>query len=289
MPSAYEGIALDLSEILGTASDGLPARYTGAWVHDKKYYLNRYLDIVSRGVSRKWDGKLSYVDLFSGPGRSIIRGSKEEIEGSPLISLTHNFARYVFVDVPEVINTLKRRLSLHPKLSLCSFVEGDCNAVIQTVLSKLPSDHLTLAFIDPTGLQIKFKTIQQLVHNRKVDLLMTIQFGMGIRMNLPQYLQTEGLALTEFLGNPEWREDANRGGSVSQLALRILNRYMKQLEALDYVTVRDRQIPIRSDQSNLLLYFMVLASRHPRGEDFWRKITEVSSSGQRGLYPEAEE
>src|SRR5260370_10490007 len=241
------------------ASDGLPARATGPWVLDKKHYLERYLDIFSRGVLRKWAGKLSYVDLFSGPGRSVIRGNLEEVSGSPFLSLNYNFARYVFVDVPEVLSSLKQRLSRHPKLSQITLIEGDCNVVIDKVLKTLPSDHLTLAFIDPTGLQIRFGTIQRLVHNRKVDLLMTIQFGMGIRMNLPLYAKAEGAALSGFLGNTEWREDVKAGGSQSQIARRILNRYMKQLKALDYSTVEDRAIEVRSEENNLLLYFMVLA------------------------------
>lgn len=270
-------------EPLATASDGLPARATGPWVLDKKHYLERYLDIFSRGVVRKWAGKLSYVDLFSGPGRSTIRGSQEDVEGSPLVSLKYDFAHYVFVDVPEVLSSLRQRLSSHPKFSQVTLIEGDCNVVIDKVLKALPSNHLTLAFIDPTGLQIQFGTIQRLVHNRKVDLLMTIQFGMGIRMNLPLYAQAEGTALSGFLGNAGWREDFQAGGSPSQIARRILNRYVQQLRDLGYSTVQDREIEIRSDESNLLLYFMVLASRHPLGKDFWRKATQIGPSGQRLL------
>lgn len=271
------------------APDGLLARPTGPWVLDKKHYFERYLHIFSHGVVRKWAGKLSYVDLFSGPGRSIIRGSQEEVEGSPLLSLKYDFARYVFVDMPEVLSSLRRRLSGHPKFSQISFIEGDCNEVIGDVLKALPPNHLTLAFIDPTGLQIQFNTIQRLVHNRKVDLFMTIQFGMGIRMNLPLYAQTEGTALSAFLGNAEWREDVKAGGSPSQIARRILDRYMRRLRDLDYRTVQDREIEIRSDESNLLLYFMVLASRHPLGKDFWRKATQISPSGQRLLNLPVEE
>jgi len=272
------------SEIGPIASDGLPGRATGPWVFDKKHYFERYLDIFSRGVRRKWAGKLSYVDLFSGPGRSVIRNTNEEVQGSPFLSLNYDFARYVFVDVPDVLASLEGRLSGHPKRTQITLVPGDCNKVIPEILKALPTDHLTLAFIDPTGLQITFNTIQRLVHNRRVDLLMTIQLGMGIRMNLPQYIQTEGNALTEFLGNSDWRLDCEIGGSWSQVARRILDRYMKQIKALDYLTVRDREIEIRTDEGNLLLYFMVLASRHPRGGDFWRKATQIGPSGQRVLY-----
>jgi three-Cys-motif partner protein len=268
---------------LPIATDGLPARSTGAWVFDKKHYFERYLDIFTRGIGRKWAGKLSYVDLFCGPGRSVVRSSGEEVKGSPLLALDCEFDHYVFVDIPEVLATLEERLKDHPKRSKVRLVPGDCNKVISKILEELPAGHLTLAFIDPTGLQIMFSTIERLVHNRKVDMLMTIQLGMGIRLNLPQYIQTEGAALTDFLGNTHWRQDCEAGGSSSQIAQRIVSRYMAQIRKLDYGTVRDREIEIRTDETNLLLYFMVLASRHRRGEDFWRKATQIGPSGQRRL------
>lgn len=264
-------------------SDGLPARSTGPWVHDKKHYFERYLDIFSRGIGRKWAGKICYVDLFAGPGRSIVRGSQEEVKGSPLVALDYEFSRYVFVDTPEVLATLERRLEAHAKHSQTTLIPGDCNTVISEVLKQLPLDHLTLAFIDPAGLQIKFSTIQRLVHNRNVDLLMTIQLGMGIRLNLPQSTQSQGVALTDWLGNSEWRRDYDEGGSWSQITRRIVNRYLAQIRDLGYRTVQDREIEVRTDETNLLLYFMVLASRHRRGEDFWRKATQIGPSGQRRL------
>jgi three-Cys-motif partner protein len=263
-------------------SDGLPARPTGQWVRGKKYYFSRYLDIMTRGVGKKWAGNLSYVDLFAGPGRSIVRGTGEEVEGSPLLALNHEFSRYVFVDVPEVLAVLKKRLIGHPKASQISFVEGDCNAVIETVRKALPPNHLTLAFIDPTGLQIQFRSLRHLVQNRKMDLLMTIQLGMGVTMNLPQYLKTEGGRLTSFLGNAGWVEDVKHGGTASQFARRYLARYLRELRSMRYSTVREREIDIRNDQ-NLLLYFMVLASRHPLGGKFWREATQIEWTGQRRL------
>lgn len=263
------------------AQDGLSARVTGPWVRDKKYYFERYLDIFTHGVGRKWNGHLAYADLFSGPGRSVIRENSEEVEGSPLIALQYDFARYVFVDVPAVIATLRERLKNHRKKDCIRLIEGDCNTAIEDIRSALPANHLTLAFIDPTGLQIRFRTIRRLVENRKVDLLMTIQFGMGIRMNIRQYTSAQKAALSEFLGNDTWRDDVAAGGTVSDVCQRILARYMGELQKLGFGTVR--YIPVRSSQNNLLLYFMVLASRHPRGEEFWRKVTDIQSSGQRTL------
>lgn len=242
-----ELLELAQPELPAIASDGLSARLTGSRVHDKNFYVERYFSIFSRGVSNKWAGKLSYVDLFAGPGRKIIRDTQEEVVGSPFLALKFRFARYVFVDVPDVLSTLKSRLIGHPKFSQISLVEGDCNAVIDEVLKVLPANHLTLAFINPTDLQIRFRTIRRLVDNRKVDLLMTIQFGMGIRMNLPLYTKAEGETLSAFLGNSDWRKDVNAGGSISQVGRRILDRYLIHLRELNYRTVQDREIYIRSD------------------------------------------
>ena len=271
------------TESLVTASDGLPARSAGKWVADKNYYLERYLDIATRGVGRKWNGKLAYVDLFSGPGLNVVRGTNEEVEGSPFLALKSNFASYVFVDSPQIIEILKERLRRHPKNSLISFVPGDCNDVIGEVRKRSPSDHLTLAFVDPTGLQIQFRTIRRFVQDRRVDLLMTIQFGMGILMNLKQYLSSESNVLDSFLGDKSWRDDYAAGGTPTQVGQRIVDKYAKQLRSLGYTTVKDREIPVRTDQANLLLYFIVLASRHPRALDFWQKATDIQASGQRRL------
>jgi three-Cys-motif partner protein len=264
-----------------TASDGLPGRDSGAWVTDKKAYVEKYLAIFTKGVSAKWGGKLAYVDLFCGPGKNIIRETGEEVDGSPLLALDCDFGHYVFVDTPEILSTSRTRLRDHAKLSRISFVEGDCNAVIDEVLRLLPADHLTLAFIDPTGLQIRFDTIRRLVHNRKVDLLMTIQFGMGIQLNLPQYIKTQGDALTGFLGNSEWRKDVEEGGTLFQTGRRILDRYMAQLRGLGYLDTKDREI-VRNDQ-NMLLYFVIMASRDALGEKFWREVTKIAPSGQRRM------
>jgi three-Cys-motif partner protein len=270
-----------MDQIPLVAEDGLPARPSGAWVLDKKVYVEKYLGIFTKGVSNKWGGKLAYVDLFSGPGKNIIRETGEEIDGSPLLALKCDFAHYVFVDVPEVLSTLRLRLQQHPKISRISFVEGNCNDVIDKVLEVLPPDHLTLAFIDPTGLQICFDTIRRLVYGRKVDLLMTIQFGMGIKLNLPQYFKTEGDALTSFLGNSDWRKDVEEGGTFFEAGKRILDRYMKQLRTLDYLDTKDRQM-VRNDQ-NTPLYFVIMASRHKLGEKFWTEVTKISPSGQRRM------
>jgi three-Cys-motif partner protein len=272
-----------LSELqeMPLASDRLPARSSGTWVLDKHTILEKYCGIFSKGVSGKWDGKLAYLDLFSGPGKNIVRTSGVETEGSPLIALKYEFACYVFVDSPEIISILKTRLAGHRKFRQIIFIEGNCNEVVNNVSKNLPKDHLALAFIDPTGLHIHFETIRQLVTGRRIDLLMTIQFGMGINMNLRQYIKTEGEALNLFMGNSDWRGDVDKTGTVAQLARRVLDRYMRQLEGMGFLDTKDKEI-IRNDR-NTPLYSILLATRSKLGEKFWREINKINPSGQRGF------
>ncbi len=47
--------------------DGLPVRDSGPWIQRKYFFLKRYMDIFTRGMKAKWQGRLSYIDLFAGP------------------------------------------------------------------------------------------------------------------------------------------------------------------------------------------------------------------------------
>ena len=64
--------------------DGLPLDEVGACAKEKHERLRRYVDI-SRGARRKFArGGTTYVDLYCGTGRAIIRETNEKIDGSPV-------------------------------------------------------------------------------------------------------------------------------------------------------------------------------------------------------------
>jgi hypothetical protein len=46
--------------------------------------------------------------------------------------------------------------------------------------------------------------------------------------------------------------------------------------------VDGEQIPVKADK-NVLLYYLLFASKHPRGNDYWRKISLIGPHGQRKL------
>lgn len=264
-------------------SDGLPVRDSGTWVKDKLYYLERYIDIFSVGMQKKWAGKLYYADLFAGPGKCRIRETKEEIDGSPLIALKFNFAKYFFFESdPACYEALASRVKTRAPEKDVEMIDEDCNDNIDQI--KPPPGSLGLAFIDPTGVSpIAFYTIRKLALNRRIDLIINFHEGMGIRMNVHQYTKKEGGALHTFVGSDRWRQKFRSApSSIDEVCRKITNEYQENLRDLEYRVIDGDQIPVRTDK-NVLLYYLVFASKHPKGNEFWRKISLIGPYGQRKL------
>lgn len=251
--------------------DGFPVRPSGPWIERKFFYLKRYADIFTRGMSRKWKTSgLTYIDLFAGPGKCLVESTGEEINGSPLLALQCEFTDYIFIEQnKDDFRSLQNRCADIPKNKRLTFIQGDCNQQIAEVRPK----GLSLAFIDPTGIDIHFQTIRSLTHNRQVDLLMNIQFGMDIKRNLQRYRDKEReTPLDLFLGGK-----VPSGGIKS--ARDVLEIYRDKIKALGYSTAEYRDIVV-SNSKRVPMYFLFFASKHPRGLEFWRKITGKDETGQ---------
>lgn len=252
-------------------TDGLPIRKSGPWVRKKHFYLTRYIDIFTKGMKKKWD--LTYVDLFAGPGRCLIEATNEEVDGSPLIALTHGFSHYIFVEqTTDGSQALRKRCERSPKYNEVQIIDGNCNDAIEKI--NIPSNNLALAFIDPTGIDVHFSTIKKLTENRRVDLLINIQFGMDIKRNFARYKkQGENSDLDLFLGgNVDWNHLKTPQDAI--------NIYRVRIKELGYSTVEFKDITVRNTQKNVPMYFLFFASKNSRGLDFWKKITERNDLGQ---------
>jgi len=268
------------------SSDGQVAMVVGPWAKEKLHYIRRYCYIFNTGMKGRWSTR-TYIDLFSGPGKCVIEGTGEELDGSPLIALLSDvpFTHYFFNDIDtHAINSLKSRVASLASANITYF-NMDCNEVIEHLLSQLPSYSLDCCFIDPTNWQIKFDSIQRLTKDRRMDLIITFQTGAIRRVadNPPEELD-------DFFGNPSWREEYKTklltGGRTRGRIL--LDIYEQRLRDLGYREIQD-YLPVKNTRS-ALLYHLIFASKHPRGRDFWDKISQKSSTGQlRFTLPEVKE
>ena len=86
-------------------NDNQPVQCVGAWAEDKYYFLERYLN-ASREARRKFSdqGNSVFIDLFSGPGRCIVKEKQIEITSGGFRATELNeatFNEYIFCDIDE--------------------------------------------------------------------------------------------------------------------------------------------------------------------------------------------
>lgn len=220
-------------------------------------------------MKNQWPER-TYIDLFAGPGRCVVRGTQEESEGSPLIALQYDFTHFIFVETDKnCLAALKKRCTNSTKANRIEYWNEDCNEVAR----KLCPSGLSVAFIDPVGLDFKFDALQRLSTNKRIDLLMTIAIGIDVKRNFNRYCAArEASPLGQFLG-PGANWDALRD------AADVFPEYKRLIGTLGFGTIQHTDIPVQNDKQ-VLLYYLMFASRHPRGLDFWKKISDRDEKGQ---------
>jgi three-Cys-motif partner protein len=225
----------------------------------------------------KWKSRV-YLELFSGPGRCVVRNTGKEELGSPLKVIGHEFTKFVFTEMSvPAAEALAQRLEPFENAELSEIWCGDCAAAIHEI--RIPTGSLTFAFIDPTGIgHVPFSLIEALHQKTRCDLLINIQHGMGIKMNIHQYTPdvNDQSALTKFLGNDSWKQLPRH--NAGDFFRGVLDLYKKQLDHLGF-SFTGQEVLI-SNQQGTGLYLLLYASRHSLGQKFWEQARK------RVLHPE---
>jgi three-Cys-motif partner protein len=262
-----------------SVEDGLLVRKSGDWAKRKHHFLKNYCGITTGAMRNKF--KLVYLDVMAGPGRCKIEETSEEFPGSPIVALEYDFAEYIFIeDENESANALKLRVSEHPKASKINIIPENWINVVKAGRLKFDAATLVVAFVDPTGIsQVPWSAMKRLAANPRIDLLVTIQHRLGIVWNAPQYRKSKDgqTALDNFLGDQNWHRWENETpAEFGRLAVDYFCEKFQKEER--FIGTEHVSIP-----ENNPLYRFTLFSRHPRGDDFWRKILKTDEKGQRDL------
>jgi three-Cys-motif partner protein len=249
-------------------SDQLPIRDSGPWIDTKHKLLAYYAHLFATGMKNSWKSRV-YLELFSGPGKCLIRDTGREDLGSPLKVIDHEFTKFIFTEKNTLAaEALSRRLDCSTNSTLAEIWCGDCAEAINKI--QIPDRSLTFAFIDPTGIaHAPFALIETLRKKTRCDLLINIQHGMGIKMNIHQYTPDAGeeSALTQFLGHDRWKKLPRH--NAKEFFVGVLDLYKKQLEKLG-LNYGGREVLISNNQG-IGLYLLLFASGHQRGSEFWAK------------------
>ena len=198
--------------------------------------VSLYAKLFSTGMKNKWHERV-YIDMYAGAGYAKVRETSRFIAGSPIqaLLLPDPFDKYIFCEADSTcLNALRVRVRRTAPSAKVAFVEGDCNQRIEEILAEIPAhstNHrvLTLCFVDPYDIGVKFATLHHL-SVKFIDFLVLLAIYMDAARNQENYVREEAIKIDEFLGQKDWRQrwklEQTTGCAVPKiLSERVLSKY----------------------------------------------------------------
>jgi three-Cys-motif partner protein len=257
----------------------------GQWSDIKYRLLQLYAHLFTAGMKGKW-GALTYIDLYAGAGQSRVEGTGEILLGSPLIALSLDvqFDHYIFCEQDSIkLAALRKRVSENFPQASVTFIEGDCNDTVPQIEDSIPDGALSLCFVDPYDLSIRFETLRLLTAHRNMDFLCLLASRMDAGRNLLNYTAEDSTKVESFLGFKEWRkvwEDiATKKPNFGDF---LCGEFGRRMERLGYLPTALHQMKSIKD-ANRALYHLALFARHPTAMHYWKQVMKYSIP-QRSLF-----
>jgi three-Cys-motif partner protein len=222
----------------------------------------------------------SYIELFSGPGRSRIRHTTKIIDGSPLAAFNAACAsgpRFSEIhlsdfDGNKVQAAAKRITALG---GAPTSYTGLAVSIVDKVIYALNPHGLHLAFLDPYGLdQLPFSIIEKLLRIQRMDMIIHVSLQ-DLQRNLDDYSQLSDPTLDNFA--PGWRNVINVRQSIAPLRAALIEFWLEKIRALG--THPATGIPLIVGEKNQRLYWLVFLSSHPLGHKLWNDVQNLAGQG----------
>jgi three-Cys-motif partner protein len=266
-------MALDTKRyVLG--DDGLLVEKVGPWAKDKLEIVGDYIQI-SGATRRKYrQNRPAFIDVFCGPGRSLVRSTGDYIDGSPVTAFkqgkqsAERFATIEISDLePELLAAATTRLQ---KLGApVRATAGPAVEAIANIVSSLNHYGLHFALLDPHNLgALSFSIIEQLAKLKRVDILVHVSVS-DLQRNADLYSSEMHRQFDEFA--PEWRKHVSLDANLQSFRASMIEYWSDLVERLGLP--RAKHTELIKGTSNQRLYWLMLLSRHPRAHEFWDKIT----------------
>jgi three-Cys-motif partner protein len=264
-------------------SDGLLLDEVGPWAKEKHERLRKYIDIT-RATRRKWvngSGGATYIDLYCGAARAIIRGTQEKIDGSPVVAFKSARDRGVpFSEIhiadasEESCRAAQQRLANAGGSAKIEI--GNADVTVVQVARKLNPYGFHFAFLDPYNLDaLPFPVIEALAKFRRMDVLIHISVH-DLQRNLDIYSMSKEGPLDRFA--PGWRNAVSLRQSKSATRAAYVAYWAAQMEKLGFAPAR--YVLVSGPTKNQRLYWLVMVSHHKLAQEFWDKIRNVSGQGE---------
>ena len=272
---------MSVDKLLRFEDDGLETPTVGIWGEEKYNTLKCFDDIFSEGMKKKMDQRV-YIDLFAGAGRAKIRESKRIVATSATIALSVNtpFDKYIFCERDKQnMDALKRRVERDYPCANVAYLLGDCNKMLDRIISEIPKGRnvLSFCFVDPFGINIDFNIIRELSTNRAMDFLILLAIGMDANRNKKLYSTIENEKIDRFLGINNWRERFNESINNNNFRRFLMKEYSNQMERIGYLKTPLKRMKA-VNRGSINLYHLAFFSKHQLGYKFWDEARKYGTN-----------
>jgi three-Cys-motif partner protein len=260
-------------------ADNLIVSEVGSWATEKHARVQRYIEIAS--ATRKkyvpppaWHAGAAYIELFSGPGRSLIRGTKRIIDGSPLVAFNAAQDTVPFTEMhlndfdAGNSSAVDARIRALGGAAICYSDPADV-AVDKIVAAVNPSG-LHFAFLDPYNLEgLSFDIIRKL-SKLKVDMLIHVSVqDLQRNLDLDKYSKPGGV-FDSFA--PDWRTHVNRKQAINSFRAALMKYWLDEIFKLGTMPAIGVELIVGSKGQRL--YWLVFVSGHDHGRKLWEAIRD---------------
>ena len=280
--------ALDYNTV-NVEADGLTCNDVGVWTEAKHRLVAYYAALFSKGMKEKW--KRVYIELYAGAGYSHIRDTERVIAGSPIqaLKLKVPFDKYIFCEQdPEKLEALRARVRLHAPSADVTFIPGDCDANVDKIAAAIPrysktNKVLSLCFVDPNDIGIKFATLQELA-KKYVDFIVLLALYTDALRAEKHYIKNPS-KIDQLLGTSAWHDrwkTAKQAGS--EFPRFLAEEFTASMATMKYIPPPFYSMrKVFFYEKNFPLYAVGLFSRHALAYTLWDKALK-GSDDQLGLF-----
>jgi three-Cys-motif partner protein len=263
--------------------DGLIIGEVGPWASEKHERLRKYIQ-ASHGARARFlrpqgTGGASYIELYSGAGRSLITGTNQIIDGSAVAAFKagrasgHPFSEMHLSDL-EAQNSAALAQRIKGLGGSATSYVGDASVVVDQVMSAINPRGLHLAFLDPFSLaQLPFSIIERMLRVQRMDMIIHVSLQ-DLQRNLDKHSRVGG-ALDIFA--PGWRDAVDVNQATAALRAAFIDYWLGMIRSLG--THPATGIPLIVGEKNQRLYWLVFVSSNLLGQKLWNAVQNLSGQG----------
>jgi three-Cys-motif partner protein len=267
--------------------DGLIVDEVGPWAREKHLRLSRYVDLA-KGARAKFaqprgTGGASYIELFSGPGRSLIEGTSEYIDGSPLVAYRAAHAsgvRFSEIHLNDIDGEKAAALDTRIRSAGGGAVvhNGPAAVVIDSVIDAINPAGLHFAFLDPYNLEyLSFDLIEKLSRFRHMDMLVHVSVQ-DLQRNLDRYSVQSGV-FDKFA--PGWRTKVNPNQAIAPFRAALLDYWLGEIRKLGTMPAEGMELIVGS--KNQRLYWLMFVAAHELAQKLWGAVRDPGGQQDMGF------